>query len=729
MTTRPSWYSIRRHAAVASAGLAAAQAAGAPVPRSSAEILIYGEIGESWWSESVSASQFVRDLAALDVDAISVRINSIGGSVPDGIAIHNAMKRHQATITTVIDGMALSIASLIAAGGDHVQAAENATVMVHAPWTIAAGNSVELREVADQLDTWARAMSTSYAAKTGQTQDEALALLSDGKDHWYTAAEAKAAGLVDEVISAAPVAAMASFDLTRFRDVPEHLRAALASHRKPAARQGAQADLFAPIDPPAAPAAPTAASPAANALENTPMPGNSTTTTTTPDAAAIEAARAEGARAETQRCADIRAAFKPFAARDGMQAELEACLADPTVSAAAANQRILAQMAKGAGPAAGGHVPVQTLEDERDKRIEAGVQALMARAAVLGRDGKRVQMDSRNPFRGQTLLEIAKASLARAGFKTDGMDKMQIVAAAFTQSTSDFPILLENTMHKTLQAAYAAAPYTWNRWCRTGSVSDFRTHNRYRRSSLGNLLSKTELGEFKNVTIPDGEKSSITAATKGYLINLSRETIINDDLDAFVGLSADMGRAARRTVEADAYAALASNSGLGPNLADGNPLFHARSGGSNIGTGAALSVDAIDADRVLMAQQRDVGANDYLDLRPSVLVVPIGLGGRAREINAQEYNDEANKANRRPNTVRGLFADVVDTPRLSGTRRYLFADPQIAPAMEVAFLDGNDEPYLEMEMGFDVDGSRWKVRLDYGVAAIDFRGAVTNAGA
>lgn len=718
MTTRPSWYSIRRHAAVAAAVLAAAQAAGAAVPRSSAEILIYGEIGESWWNESVSASQFVRDLAALDVDAITVRINSIGGSVPDGIAIHNAMKRHSATITTVIDGMALSIASLIAAGGDHVQAAENATVMVHAPWTIAAGNSVELREVADQLDTWARAMSTSYAAKTGQTQEAALALLSDGKDHWYTAAEAKEAGFVDEVVSAAPVAAMASLDLTRFRDVPPHV----------------SASLIRPSKSSAAPAAPTAAKPAANALENPPMSGTPTNQPTTPaasapDAAALAAARAEGERAEVQRCADIRAAFKPFAAREGMQEALEACLADPTVSAAAANQRILAKMAEGAGPAAGGHVPVQTLADETDKRVEAGVQALMARAAVLGRDGKRVQMDSRNPFRGMTLLEIAKASLARAGFKTDGMDKMQIVAAAFTQSTSDFPILLENTMHKTLQAAYAAAPYSWNRFCRTGSVSDFRTHTRYRRSSLGNLLSKTELGEFKNVTIPDGEKSTITAATKGYMINLSRETIINDDLDAFVGLSADMGRAARRTVEADVYTALASNSGLGPNLADGNPLFHNRSNGNNIGTGAALSVDAIDADRVLMAQQRDVGANDFLDLRPSVLVVPIGLGGRAREVNAQEYNDESNKQQRRPNVVRGLFADVVDTPRLSGTRRYLFADPQIAPAMEVAFLDGNDEPYLEMEMGFDVDGSRWKVRLDYAVAGIDYRGAVTNAGA
>ena len=704
MSKPAAWYSIRKHAAITAAVLATAAAAGAQPPKSSAEILIYGDIGESWWSESVSAAQFVRDLAELDAEAITVRINSIGGSVPDGIAIHNAMKRHKATITTVIDGMALSIASLIAAGGDHVQAAENATLMVHAPWTIAAGNSVELREVADQLDTWARAMSTSYAAKTGQTQEEALALLSDGRDHWYTAAEAHSAGLVDEVISAAPVSAMAAFDLGKFRDVPARLQA-FATTRNQAAS--------------AAPPTPTKA-------EQT-MPGSTTTTTTTaPDAAALDAARAEGARAEVQRRADIGEAFKPFAKFEGAAEAEAACLNDATCTVADANKRILAMMAKGATSAAG-RTSVETVEDQRDKIVAAGVQVLMARAGLQGRDGKRVVADASNPFRGQTLLEMARASLVRAGIRTDGMDKMQIVAAAFTQSTSDFPILLENTMHKALQSAYAVAPDTWRRFAAEGSVSDFRAHNRYRVGSLSNLDAKTELGEFKNKVIPDGEKSSITAATKGNIINLSREAIVNDDLSAFVGLASALGRAAKRTVEVDVYATLALNSGLGPTLSDGYTLFHANH--NNITTGAAISMLAIDADRVAMKSQLDVGGNDFLDLMPAVLLVPVGLGGTARGINESQYDPDASNKLQKPNIVKGIFSDIVDTPRLTGTRRYLFANPSEAPVLEVAFLDGNSEPYLESEAGFDVDGSRWKVRLDYGVAGIDYRGAVTNAGA
>ena len=137
---------------------------------------------------------------------------------------------------------------------------------------------------------------------------------------------------------------------------------------------------------------------------------------------------------------------------------------------------------------------------------------------------------------------------------------------------------------------------------------------------------------------------------------------------------------------------------------------------------------AIDLDRVAMASQTDVGGNDYLDLRPAVLVVPIALGGSARAINEAQYDpDTANKM-QKPNSVRGLFSDIVDTPRITGARRYLFADPQQAPTIEVAFLDGNQEPFLEVQNGFTVDGASWKVRIDYAVGAVDYRGAVTNAG-
>ncbi len=147
-----------------------------------------------------------------------------------------------------------------------------------------------------------------------------------------------------------------------------------------------------------------------------------------------------------------------------------------------------------------------------------------------------------------------------------------------------------------------------------------------------------------------------------------------------------------------------------------------------MGAASALGVVGLDADRVLMASQTDVGGNDFLDLHPDVLLVPKALGGTARVINGAQYDPDAANKLQRPNAVAGLFSDIVDSARLSGTRRYLFANPSEAPVLEVVFLDGNDMPYVESEDGFSVDGTRWKVRLDFGVGAIDYRGAVTNAG-
>jgi ATP-dependent protease ClpP protease subunit len=684
------WYEIKARS-VPTGGIGGGPDAAART----AEIFIYGNIGDRWDENGVIAADLVREIAALDVATITVRINSFGGSVPDGLAIYNALQRHPATIDMQIDGVAISCAGYIAMAGDTVTMAENALLMIHAPWTFSMGNSADLRDQADMLDKYASAMSTSYATQSGKSPDECLSLLTDGKDHWYTADEALAEGFCSAVGPAVAVAASVanSFNLTRF-SAPHKPTAAAVTHQ----------EKIMPNPNPAAPAA----------------------TSTAP---AVVAAGAPAAFVRNnEQSAQILAAFKPFATQTGVSDLQTAILADSSVTVEAAGARLLAHLGKDTTPAtpAGAFPRIEMGESETDKVRGAIVQSVLARAGVRDASGAAIRVDASNPFRGYKLLDIARASLDRAGIKSAGMNQMDIVAAAFTQTTSDFPILLENVMHKTLQTAYAVAPLTWNRFCKVGSVSDFRAHPRYRTGSFGSLDSLSETGEFKNKTIPDGEKSSITADTKGNIINLSRQAIINDDLGAFVGLAGDLGRAAARTVEVAVYALLAQNSGLGPTMTDTYTLFHANHG--NLTTSAALTMAAIDLDRVAMASQTGVGGNDYLDLRPAVLLVPLALGGTARTVNDSVYDpDTANKL-QKPNMVKGLFRDVVDTPRFTGNRRYLFADPNEAPVIEVAFLDGAQEPYLEIQQGFDTDGARYKVRLDYGIAAIDYRGAVTNAG-
>ena len=188
------WYSIQARAA-------------AENKPASAEVFIYGDIGESWWGESVIAADFVKEIAVLDADEMAVRINSYGGSVTDGLAIYNALRRHKARVTVSIDGAAYSIASLIAMAGDTVEMAENALMMIHAPWSGMRGNAKDLREEADVLDKHAQAMATSYSSKSGKSVEDVLALLTDGDDHWLTAAEAMGEGYVDTVTPALDVAA------------------------------------------------------------------------------------------------------------------------------------------------------------------------------------------------------------------------------------------------------------------------------------------------------------------------------------------------------------------------------------------------------------------------------------------------------------------------------------------------------------------------------------------
>lgn len=710
------WYSIRKPATPAAAG------ANPAIAMAGAEVLIYGDIGHSWSDSSVLAAEFVREFAAIEASDITVRINSIGGSVPDGIAIYNALRRHPANVVTVVDGMALSIASLIAMGGDRVEMAGNAMLMIHAPWSYAAGNSVDMRETADMLDKWAEAMASSYMDQSGKSRDEIMALLTDGRDHYYTALDAQDEGFIDSVLPSSDEATIAA----AFAQAANSPMAAalLAPGRGAPARLLALASA---VKPPAVITAQPQAAAAAHIQEhrmtqivNPPAATTQAATTqhSAPDASAIAA---QALAQDKQRRADIRAAFAPFAQRDGVAVLQRECEENTDTTPQAAGDRLLKHLARDAAPVAGDHI--SKTEDEADKRMGAVVQAVMARAGVSGKDGP-VRADGTNPFRGMRLLDLARASLQRGGVRTEGMDQMQLVAAAFTQGTSDFPIVLENTMHKTLQIAYMAAPFTWSRWVREGTVMDFREHPRYRVSSLSNLQTVNEHGEFKNASIPDGEKSVITADTKGYIINLTRKAIINDDLGAFVGLAQAMGRAARRTVEQDVYTLFNSN----PVLEDGIPLFHADH--NNIAAvNAVPTVDSFEAARVLMAQQRDVGDNDFLDLRPDVWLGPLSLGGKARAVINSTYDPDAANKLQRENIVRNLVRDIVDTPRLSGTAWYLLANRDDAPVMEVAFLDGNSTPFLEMDQGFTVDGSRWKVRLDYGVAAIDYRGAVKNNGA
>lgn len=683
MSKSAPWYSIRRKTAVVAAALGVVAAA---------EILIYGDIGESYWEETVSAATFVRELSELDVDAITVRINSIGGSVPDGLAIYNAMRRHKATITVEVDGMAFSIASLIAVAGDKVLMASNALLMVHAPWTYTAGNSAELREQADQLDTWAAAMSTSYAARTGD-QPAMLVLLTDGKDHYYTAQEALHAKLIDDVTDPSPVAASAHRDLplNRYRSLPAALQ----------------------------PAAGIPAAAAANPLELTPMPQANPAAATPnpapaiPDASAIAAA---AVAADQARRTGIRASFAPFAAREGVADLLRTCEDNHACTVEAASTQLLTHLGANAGPVAGAHV--STVEDERDKRRTGIALALGIRGGIDKNDGA-------NPWRGYTLTELARASLEGAGVRTAGMGKMELIAAAFTHGNSDYPLILANVANKSLMKGFEEADETFQLWTSAGTLSDFKPGKRVDLSSFPSLRKVEAGAEYKYATV--GERgATVMLATYGELFSINRQAIINDDVGAFTKIPRGMGRAAIRTVGDLCYAILTGN----PVFTDGKTLFHADH--KNLLAGASISTASVDAMGAAMALQTDGGGAKAMNMSLATLIVPRALQGAAKVVRDSENEVGASaKNNTVPNSVRGTF-EVVSDARLdlsSPTGWFGAANANMHDTVEVNYLDGNDRPYLEAQQGWNVDGTQFKVRIDAGVDPLDFRGLAKNPGA
>ena len=464
---------------------------------------------------------------------------------------------------------------------------------------------------------------------------------------------------------------------------------------------------------------------------NTPTEADETESVTTTDEQnrsasadkAAERALEDAKKNERKRIADIR----EFGRIAGADEKVINGYIERGISAQTAKEEMLRKWSEETDKSIGtGHV--EAGEAESDKRNDAAVNAIMAKAGVL--QGKeRAEKLQGNPFVGWRMTDFARDCAERAGVKTGGMSQMDIVGRAFTQSTSDFPVILENTMHKTVVAAYAVAADTWRRWCRVGSVSDFRAHKRIRFGTIGNLDALNELGEFKNKEIPDGEAESVTASTRGNLINISRQAMINDDVGYFIGLSQMLGRAAARTIEAQAYAKLVSN----PTMSDGIALFHADHG-NLAASGAAPTVETVSAGEDAMALQTDINGNDYLDIAPSIALCPRSLRRTFAILNTAEYNpdnapgDTSGKNTMEPNTVRGAFDEVIGTPRLSGSAWYLLADPAEAPVIEVVFLDGNDQPFIDMEEGFSVDGAKYKVRLDFGVDAVGYVGGYKNAG-
>jgi hypothetical protein len=323
--------------------------------------------------------------------------------------------------------------------------------------------------------------------------------------------------------------------------------------------------------------------------------------------------------------------------------------------------------------------------------------------------------DAARPFAGLSLVEIARDTLRLRGLSTTGSPATIMERALL--STSDLPAIMADAVNRTMRQAYTAAPSGLKRVARQTTARDFRAKHRIQLSSAPTLLPVNEHGEFQSGSIADSEET-YKLGTFGRIIGFTRQAYVNDDLGALNDITRRMGVAAAQFENQFLVDLFVSTA----NMSDGRPPFHADH--ANLaGAGAVISETSLTAGRLAMRSQTEPGGQ-LIDATPRYLIVPSALETLA------EKTITAIQARAVADVNVFAFLSLVVEPRLTDAKAYyLAADPRSIEGLEYCYLEGEQGPQVFSEVGFDVDGIRFKVRLDFGGGWIEHRGFYKNPGA
>lgn len=418
----------------------------------------------------------------------------------------------------------------------------------------------------------------------------------------------------------------------------------------------------------------------------------------------------------------------------GLPQSIADTLIEENIDLATAGQRALVEWEK-AQPA-NPNPTVTQVQDDKEKTRSAMTNALVLRinpnaATVMGEENVRAAQD----FKGMNLLRFAEEALIRSGVSTRGMSSKDIATYALggkvrgLHHTTDFPLLLMDTVNRTLLAQYAIQERTFTAWARRSTMNDFRAVTRVRLSEmLGNLEKVEEGGEYKYGTFSEGGES-YKLAKYGKIIGITWEAIINDDLSAFDRLPQAFAASAARLQTNIVYSMLLANGFTVMN--DGSALFSAAHGnfvgtaGNQTAGGTALSEASLTTAYTSFRTQKDAAGNK-LNLKPKYLIV-----GPKNEFLAQKLTSVNFVATKQGDTPVGSLTGmtlIVDA-EIENYEWFLAADPMSLDTVEYAFLAGQEELFIDQREGFDTDGIEVKARLIFAAKAIDWRGLYRNNGA
>jgi hypothetical protein len=374
-------------------------------------------------------------------------------------------------------------------------------------------------------------------------------------------------------------------------------------------------------------------------------------------------------------------------------------------------------------------IDVDAIREKYRGRIEYAGHRRIGLYSVIQRDAMLVDkgvMPADQAHRDADLTRKPIISAMGADFLRMAGDTVPMTAAGIIEraiANDDFKLLLGDTAQKSATLGYDQAPETWPFWTTQESVNDFRQFDVITSPEFPSPSETPENGQVPTLELGSDSKESSALVSHTALFAVTRQALINNDIDGFTRVPQSMGRAANRAVGDKAYAVLIANG----NMSDGNAFFSSAHG-NLIASGAAPSVTTLDAARALLTAQRGP-SNSILNLRPRLILAPTVLESTATTLrDAMAGTDDDSLT---PGYIAGRVAVITDA-RLDdadATAWYVLANPKMHSGIGVYFLEGGELPLVEEVDVFSSDALNFRLIHDFCVLPTDHRSWVKNPGA
>lgn len=346
--------------------------------------------------------------------------------------------------------------------------------------------------------------------------------------------------------------------------------------------------------------------------------------------------------------------------------------------------------------------------------------ALYARMTGKAAEGPAVE------WRGRSLLEMGVALIEARGERVSWKSRELVASRILERSagmhtTSDFPVLLQQSGNRVLLDSYQAAQTPLKLLAKQRDALDFRALTAVKLGEAPKLDEVPESGEIRHGTRTEA-KESFRLKTFAKIFSISRQAIINDDLGAFADTNMAWGRAAAETEASELVALFTANSGDGATLDDTSPLY-STTRGNKAASGGAISVTTLGAARKAMREFKGLDGKTPISVTPKHLLV-----GAAKETEAEQVLTAlmATQVGEQ-NPFSGKLTLHVEA-RLTGNAWRLFADPAELAVLQIAYLNGQAGPILETRLGWETLGAEFRAVLDFGCGLVEWRGTYLNSG-